>query len=95
MPTRLAKRFLLTGRVQGVGCRAQVMDLVEDVGDLSGYVRNLPDGKVEVCVKGADWRVDELERQLRNLLRAPVRIDGVESSEISGDSLPNGFSIRS
>ena len=44
-------RFLVEGKVQGVGfrqgCCRRAMDL-----DLSGWVRNLPDGRVEVQAEG-------------------------------------------
>ncbi len=41
----------VTGRVQGVGFRYFVARAARDLG-LSGYVRNLPDGTVEVAASG-------------------------------------------
>ena len=41
-----AKRFLISGRVQGVGFRWFARNAAEQVG-ISGRVRNLPDGRVE------------------------------------------------
>jgi len=93
MSPRYAKRFILHGRVQGVGCRMQILDLVENVGDLSGFVRNRANGTVEVCVKGAEWRIDEVERQLRNSLRSPVTLERVDVENLLESDLSQGFQI--
>jgi len=56
------RRFVVGGRVQGVGFRAWTVRRAGAL-DLSGTVRNLPDGSVEVEVEGpADsvWRLREL-----------------------------------
>ncbi len=55
-----AKRFLVTGFVQGVGFRYFTQDAAERL-HLSGYVRNLRDGRVEAYAIGtgeqlADFR---------------------------------------
>ena len=94
MPSLVAKRFQLIGRVQGVGCRVQVHELVEGIGHLSGFVRNLPDGSVEVCLKGPDWRMADIEKILREKLWEPVRVDRVEVEELPGSFAPTGFVIR-
>ncbi|MGY1728726.1 acylphosphatase [Geodermatophilus sp. SYSU D01062] len=44
-------RVLVSGRVQGVGYRWFVRGLAEATG-LSGWARNLPDGRVEVELEG-------------------------------------------
>ena len=46
-----ARRFFVTGRVQGVGYRYFVQELAQQLG-LCGYVRNLRDGRVEVLAIG-------------------------------------------
>ena len=56
-------RFVVTGRVQGVGFRYFVSHEAEALG-LSGWVRNLPDGAVEVVVSGDDLVVETLEGRL-------------------------------
>jgi len=75
MPSFVGKRFVLEGSVQAVGCRAQIYDLVENLGHISGFVRNLPNGTVEVCAKGPEWRIQDLERILREKLRHPVKVE--------------------
>lgn len=49
----------LTGHVQGVGMRAYVQRHATDQG-VSGFVRNLADGTVEVVIEGEDFRVQFL-----------------------------------
>jgi acylphosphatase len=46
------ERFLVSGRVQGVGYRAFVRRIAEPLG-ITGQVRNLPDGRVEVIARGS------------------------------------------
>jgi acylphosphatase len=47
----LAKRVIFEGRVQGVGFRYTVKDLARGF-DVCGWVKNLPDGTVELQVMG-------------------------------------------
>ena len=88
----VAKRFLISGRVQGVGFRYFVQDHASAEG-VHGYVRNLPDGRVEALVEGDDESVLRVERALR---RGPA---GAEVEEVVAEgALPSGratgFSIR-
>lgn len=48
-----------TGRVQGVGFRYTVQNLAMQY-NIAGYVRNLPDGRVELVMEGPDQDMDEL-----------------------------------
>jgi len=52
-------RVIASGRVQGVFYRATCARLARGQG-LGGYVRNLPDGRVEAVFEGPDGAVDEL-----------------------------------
>jgi acylphosphatase len=58
------RRFLVTGRVQGVGYRAFVRREALRLG-LAGSARNLADGTVEVVAAGNSEKLVELERALR------------------------------
>lgn len=53
----LAKRVIFEGRVQGVGFRYTVKDLSRGF-DVCGWVKNLPDGSVELQVMGEPAEVD-------------------------------------
>jgi acylphosphatase len=63
--TRQAKRFFVTGEVQGVGFRYFAKRAAEWLG-LSGYVRNLEDGRVEVYGIGPRVQLGELRRELEH-----------------------------
>ncbi len=56
---------LIRGRVQGVGFRAFTQSQATRHG-LNGWVRNLPDGRVETEIEGARTRVDECIQALRH-----------------------------
>lgn len=60
----VARRLLVSGRVQGVGFRYFTYEhaLREGVG---GLVRNLPDGRVEVEIEGDAEAVERVERAVR------------------------------
>lgn len=53
------KRFLIHGKVQGVSFRFHCREKALDLG-VKGYVRNLPDGSVEVLASGAPESVQLL-----------------------------------
>jgi len=61
---RVARRFLIRGRVQGVGFRYFARDAALREG-VTGWVRNLPDGRVEALVEGEVEAVTRVERALR------------------------------
>ena len=49
----------VSGWVQGVFFRAETRDLARQLG-LTGWVRNLWDGRVEAVVEGEDWAIEQL-----------------------------------
>lgn len=87
----LCRRYLIRGRVQGVGYRAFAQREAVRLG-LRGWVRNLDDGSVEALAAGAAARLDEFAGALHRGPRwADVR--GVECHEEPAASAPPGFSI--
>jgi len=58
-------RYLVSGRVQGVGYRYFVMRQAQALG-VSGFARNLPDGSVEVLAEGPEEALASLETSLRD-----------------------------
>ncbi len=84
-------RILITGLVQGVFFRREMADLARRL-RISGWVRNLPDGKVEALAEGERARLDELIRFCHVGPRgAVVRKVEVEWSDYSGEF--RGFRI--
>lgn len=66
-PKTTARRFRVSGRVQGVGYRYFVYHSADQL-QLKGYVRNLPDGDVEVYAIG---ELPQLDRLKEKLLQGP------------------------
>lgn len=71
---RVCFRCLVAGRVQGVFFRASAREQALRLG-LTGYARNLGDGRVEVLACGEPEQVAQLREWLRN---------GPPMAEVSG-----------
>ena len=63
-PDFIAAEVIVSGDVQGVGYRAFTQRVAKELG-LSGWVRNLYDGRVQVEVEGPRAKVEELLARLR------------------------------
>src|SRR5437588_4668196 len=74
-----ARRFLVRGRVQGVGFRWFVEREAHILG-IAGWVRNNPDSSVEVLAMGTRDQLSSLRSRLREGPRA-ARVDDVEEFE--------------
>jgi len=83
--------LVVSGRVQGVGFRAFVEAAARGA-DLQGWVRNLPDGRVEMLVEGEPGAVDRFEATIR---QGPplARVSSVDVEAKPAGHL-SGFSIR-
>ncbi len=73
------RRYIVRGRVQGVGFRWFVEAEARNLG-LAGWVRNNPDGSVEVLAVGSREHLAALRGRLQQGPRAS-RVDAVEESE--------------
>ncbi len=62
---RVARRFVISGRVQNVGFRYFTQNAAAREG-VAGWVQNLPDGRVEAFVEGDEDAVTRIERALRS-----------------------------
>jgi acylphosphatase len=67
----------VSGRVQGVAFRAATAEEAERIGGLTGWVRNLPDGRVEVLAEGERRAVEALVAYCRRGPRA-ARVDDLQ-----------------
>jgi acylphosphatase len=89
---RVARRFVVSGRVQGVGFRWFVQEVAAIEGAV-GWVRNRPDGTVEALIQGEAESVLRIDRQIR---RGPpaARVEAVETTDESALDRLTGFEIR-
>ena len=88
---RVARRYVIRGRVQGVGFRYFIADAAAREG-IAGWVRNLADGRVEIAAEGDAEAVDRFERAVR---QGPshARVDEIDVTE----NVPSGavgFTIK-
>ena len=86
-----AYRYVVVGRVQGVGYRYFVLRHADALG-VSGYARNRADGSVEVVAEGDDVVLADLEARLRE---GPsfAEVTNVEREPIA-ERGAGGFHIR-
>lgn len=87
----IARRAVVGGWVQGVGFRYHARERARELG-LAGWVRNLPDGRVEAWIEGEQDAVDAMAAWLR---RGPpaARVERVELEERAPEGLP-AFEVR-
>lgn len=86
------KRIFVSGRVQGVGYRDWVVRTAQRTG-VTGWVRNVRDGRVEIVAAGED---EILERMIEGLNGGPplARVDNVEAWPAEGERAHKGFTKR-
>jgi acylphosphatase len=79
MKKETARRWLVRGRVQGVGYRSFAQKAAASL-ELTGYTRNLDDGRVEVYAVGTEAKLSQLSGMLhKGPMWADVR--GVDEQE--------------
>jgi acylphosphatase len=87
------KHYRITGRVQGVGFRYFTTKKAEAL-NLNGWVKNMPDGSVEVMLSGDEKSIEEM---LKNLREGPRSARVEKINEISSTDKPekfNSFTVR-
>jgi acylphosphatase len=89
----VAKRFYVSGAVQGVGFRFFAERVAVRL-DVAGYVKNLFDGRVEVYAIGNAAQLDSLKNELRRgpRMAAVDHVTEAEAEVLSAYS--NGFTIE-
>jgi len=89
---RVARRYLVRGRVQGVGFRYFTQAAAVRAG-VGGWVRNNPDGTVEIAAAGEPDALQQLEDEIR---RGPpgARVDQVAINDDPAAAGDAHFAIR-
>jgi acylphosphatase len=88
-PRRYTVHF--AGRVQGVGFRYNTLSIARRY-DITGYVRNCPDGQVELVAEGSPRELDEFLREVRDQFSSNIRNERCDEHDASGEFA--GFEIR-
>jgi acylphosphatase len=87
----VARRIVVSGRVQGVNFRNATRRKAEQLG-VAGWVRNRSDGAVEIAAEGEPDAVEALVAFAREGPRS-AQVDDVDVSESEPEGL-SGFEVR-
>lgn len=92
MASEARVRLVVSGRVQGVGFRYSAAEAAREIG-IAGWVRNLPDGSVEIVAQGAAPALAQITAWAR---RGPryASVDGVHVEDLPALAGLAGFEIR-
>jgi acylphosphatase len=86
----IAKHLIFVGRVQGVGFRFTAYHIANRH-KLTGFVRNLPDGTVEMLAQGNSQQVDDCIREIQDSFTGYVRDTRIE--DVAADPQYGRFNI--
>jgi len=86
----VAKHIIFSGRVQGVGFRFTAHRMAGRR-QLTGYVRNLPDGSVEMFAQGPAEDIDDCIRDIQDCLAGYTR--EVKTEEVPPNPMYTDFKI--
>ena len=87
----IKKRFRIYGHVQGVGFRYFTWQYALKIG-VTGFVRNLADGSVEVIAVGSGSQIDALDAWLQEGPRTAI-VDDVFVEDYLGDKEFTAFQV--
>ena len=87
----IKKRFRIYGHVQGVGFRYFTWKQALKIG-VTGFVRNLADGSVEVIAAGSESQIDALEAWLQHGPRTAI-VDNVFSENYLSEKEFTAFQV--
>ena len=91
-PMTRSRHFTVSGKVQGVGFRAWAAGQAQALG-LSGWVRNLRDGQVEILAQGKDEQLEEFRTRL--VQGSPLsHVQDVKAKWLEYDKNYSDFSVR-
>jgi acylphosphatase len=85
-----AKNIIFKGRVQGVGFRFTAMNIANRC-QLAGFVRNIPNGSVEMTIQGHPFDIKDCIRDIKETYEASI--SDVEIKDITPDGSLTDFKI--
>ncbi len=91
LPGQIAVRVFVSGKVQGVGYRFSTVDRARRLG-LNGWVRNLPDRRVEAVFEGEPAAVEQMVKWCHAGPSAAV-VEAVAVQQVKSSGM-RGFEIR-
>ena len=74
---------LFTGTVQGVGFRYRTIRIADGY-NVTGYVKNLPDGRVELVAEGAKMELDRFVKDVQDTMAHFIRDAQINHSPATG-----------
>jgi acylphosphatase len=87
---QIAKHIIFSGQVQGVGFRFTAFNMANRH-QLTGFVRNLPDGTVEMLIQGTSGAIDDCIRDIKEYFSGYIRETKIK--EIHSNSQYKDFEI--
>jgi acylphosphatase len=89
---RVAREYLVSGRVQGVGFRYFIQAAAARAA-VCGWVTNLPDGCVAIVAEGAAEALEQFERDI-HIGPPGAIVERVDIRQAAPDERRTGFNIR-
>lgn len=86
------KKFILKGRVQGVGFRFFTKKNANEL-SIKGTVKNLTNGDVEVFAKGEDYKIDKFKAKLIKG-NSFSRVENIEEYELDDEINSTDFHVE-
>ncbi len=83
--------LILRGRVQGIGLRFRARMIAQQC-KLTGWVRNMDDGNVEMELQGEQYNIDSCLEQIRNL--PGIRIEKIRAETRKPDPSETRFRVH-
>jgi acylphosphatase len=90
-PSHHRRTVYYSGRVQGVGFRYMAQAIARGH-DVTGYVQNLPDGRVELVVEGDHGSIEAFLSEIRERMASHIRDERSDQGPATGEY--HGFEIR-
>ena len=88
---KIRRHYFFSGRVQGVGFRYRARYLAEGF-SLTGWVRNLPDERVEMEVQGEEPLIDRMISMLE--YGHYIEMTGIDARQLPLEEEESGFHVR-